>query len=95
MQTIGSAGASSSSTTANKKLKLIKPSQIWTFEEIKAIEEGLEKVKGPHWVKIKELTGDRLSDRTGTQIKNKMRIVVGPIEEKRCQYCNNSIIQIH
>ncbi|KUI53274.1 Telomeric DNA-binding factor trf1 [Cytospora mali] len=73
------AAVAKSSTHAARREGLHSTRRPWTPEEEKALMEGLDKVKGPHWSQILQLYGqngtisDILKDRTQVQLKDKAR----------------------
>ncbi|ORZ03657.1 hypothetical protein BCR43DRAFT_483741 [Syncephalastrum racemosum] len=57
----------------SKEKKEREPNRFWTNDEIAALEEGLSKVKGPMWERIKKAVYPRLESRNGVQVKDKAR----------------------
>ncbi|KAI9334318.1 hypothetical protein BD770DRAFT_402485 [Pilaira anomala] len=59
-----------------KRRKIRKTTEVWTEEEIKALEEGLLKFRRPYWADIIRLAGPKLHRRTGPSLKDKARTMI-------------------
>ncbi|KAL1921633.1 uncharacterized protein VTP21DRAFT_10275 [Calcarisporiella thermophila] len=81
---VGSPGASvplggpSPIRRKREQRKKRKAAEFWTADEIHALEDGLDRVQGPHWVDILKIHGPngtgRLARRTNIQLKDKARV---------------------
>lgn len=59
-----------------KRRKIRKTTEVWTEEEVKALEEGLLKLRRPYWADIIRLAGPKLHRRTGPSLKDKARTMI-------------------